>query len=112
GRHTIHLGGRALEVHTAARGEAIEAWMNQGAAALAPPRSSAAGAAALHALGLAPGDAHPRLEARRASTGLEYLVVPLRPEALGRIRVDGTALSRALAEAGAEFVYALAVGDE
>jgi PhzF family phenazine biosynthesis protein len=99
-------------VHTTSHGDAVEAWMNQGAPTLAPPRSRGASAASLRALGLGSEDAHPRLEARRASTGLEYLIVPLRPGALERIRVDGPALSRALADAGAEFVYALAVGDE
>jgi PhzF family phenazine biosynthesis protein len=53
------------------------------------------------------GDLDPRLPLDVVSTGLRYLVVPVRNGALGRARISHRELDVALAEIGAQYAYLL-----
>ena len=60
------------------------------------------------ACSLDPGDLHPGLAPQVVSTGLPFLVVPLRSlEALGKLRVRHDDMAPPLERTGAKFVYAL-----
>ncbi len=53
------------------------------------------------------GDLDPRLPLEVVSTGLRYLIVPVRTGVLGRARISHHELDVALAEIGADYAYLL-----
>ncbi|WP_371589645.1 PhzF family phenazine biosynthesis protein [Streptomyces virginiae] len=101
---TLCLPGRPVEVTTERRGPGRYAsLLDQGAAAFLG-RPDPEGLAGLFAL--EPADLDPDLPPEVVSTGLRYLVLPLRGDALARARVTQP-LDAPLARVGAEFAYLL-----
>ncbi len=65
------------------------------------------------AIGLAPADLDPRATPRVISTGLPFLIVPLRtPAALTRLHPDYSVLLPLLHQCGGHFPYYLVTGDD
>ncbi|MBS1228935.1 MAG: hypothetical protein H6R17_2212 [Proteobacteria bacterium] len=83
--------------------------MNQGAAIFGAPIAPTELQPVLARLGLQSNDLTAGLSARVISTGLPYLIIPVRPEALGRAAISGTDLEVQLAALGAKFVLVLDV---
>ncbi|WP_327411715.1 PhzF family phenazine biosynthesis protein [Streptomyces sp. NBC_01233] len=101
---TLRLPARTVEVTTERRGPGRYAsLLDQGAAAFLG-RPDPHGLAALFAL--EPGDLDPGLPPEVVSTGLRYLVLPVRGDALARARVTAP-LDGPLARIGAQFAYLL-----
>jgi PhzF family phenazine biosynthesis protein len=103
---TIEVAGRRLAVQTAGAEAWVDASMDQGPADFGPAVSADLAAAYLDALGLMDEDSHPDLPMQVVSTGLPYLVVPLR-SGLERAGIRGGGFVALLARSGAKFVYAL-----
>ncbi|PWK64192.1 PhzF family phenazine biosynthesis protein [Streptomyces sp. CG 926] len=101
---TLRLPGRPVQVSTERRGPGrYESHLDQGAATFLG-RPDPEGLAGLFAL--EPADLDPDLPPEVVSTGLRYLVLPVRGDALARARVV-EALDAPLARIGAEFAYLL-----
>ncbi|MET9602897.1 PhzF family phenazine biosynthesis protein [Streptomyces sp. NPDC006459] len=101
---TLRLPARSVEVTTDRRGPGQYAsLLDQGSAAFLG-RPDPHGTAALFAL--EPGDLDPDLPPEVVSTGLRYLVLPVRGDALARARVTAP-LDEPLARLGAEYAYLL-----
>ncbi|QES58478.1 PhzF family phenazine biosynthesis protein [Streptomyces venezuelae] len=101
---TLRLPGRPVEVATERRGPGrYTSLLDQGPAAFLG-RPDPGGLAAL--FGLGPADLDPGLPPEVISTGLRYLVLPVRGGALARARVTEP-LDAPLARLGAEFAYLL-----
>jgi trans-2,3-dihydro-3-hydroxyanthranilate isomerase len=103
---SIRLADRLLPVRTTAEGGRLTAEMNQGAGTVLPPLTTGQAASYLQALNLNLDDAHPQLPMQLASTGLPYLIVPIR-SGLDRARITCSDMEARLAECGAKFVYVL-----
>lgn len=106
---TLRLAHGPLHVRTEARDGHWLAEMNQGQATIGPAVPGAALSAILTRLSLAKGDLVPGLPARVISTGLPYLVVPVRPEALAVTAIRADDLEARLDALGAKFVFVLDV---
>ncbi|WP_374568852.1 PhzF family phenazine biosynthesis protein [Ideonella sp.] len=104
---TLQLAHGPVAVRTERRAGHWLAEMNQGQASLGPAVPENALAPILAQLSLAPADLAPGLPARVVSTGLPYLVVPVRPDALARTAIQGPDLEAKLATLGAKFVFVL-----
>jgi trans-2,3-dihydro-3-hydroxyanthranilate isomerase len=105
GTWQIALGPRKITVRTTGLVDGtIGAEMNQGHGTLGPILPPARVAAYLRALDLEPSHAHPQLPMRTASTGLSYLLVPVR-DGLSRASIVGQGFEALLGEVGAKFVY-------
>ncbi|WP_405486876.1 PhzF family phenazine biosynthesis protein [Streptomyces sp. NBC_00096] len=101
---TLHLPARTVEVSTERRGPGRYAsLLDQGAAEFLG-RPDPHGLAALFAL--EPADLDPALPPEIVSTGLRYLVLPVRGDALARARITAP-LDEPLARLGARFAYLL-----
>jgi trans-2,3-dihydro-3-hydroxyanthranilate isomerase len=98
--------GRLLEVHSRRAGDRFTVEMDQGAAAFGPPLEASE---VLAALGLGKEDLAPGLPLQVVSTGLPYLLIPLR-RGLEQARIRHDAFEGLLAHHGAKFVYLLDVG--
>lgn len=85
------------------------AQMNQGAATLGGAIASAELQPVLARLGLTSSDLAVGLSAQVVSTGLPYLILPVRAQALARAAIRGADLERLLAALGAKFVLVLDV---
>jgi trans-2,3-dihydro-3-hydroxyanthranilate isomerase len=106
---TLRLAHGDVAVTTRQRGEQYLCEMNQGAPLFGRPVDAAALRAVLSRLGLDEADLVPALSARVVSTGLPYLIVPVRPAALARTAIHGSDLERLLATMGAKFVLVVDV---
>jgi len=110
GRWTLRLNARTVTVETTRlRPGTFAAVLDQGPAeflgvAPAPDRTDIAAW-----FSLAAADLHPALAPEVVSTGLRYLVLPVRPGALDRARIAVADLERRLAALGAQFAYLLDV---
>ena len=107
-RWTIHLAARTVTVETRRRGPGhYTAVLDQGAAEFlsTPPREMADEIASWFSLSTA--DLDPELASEVVSTGLRYLVLPVRSEALASARIARTDLDAKLASLGAQFAYLL-----
>jgi PhzF family phenazine biosynthesis protein len=107
-RWTIHLKARTVTVETRRRGPGhYTAVLDQGAAEflVTPPRGMAEEIASWFSLSAA--DLDPELAPEVVSTGLRYLVLPVRSEALARARIARTDLDAKLASLEAQFAYLL-----
>jgi trans-2,3-dihydro-3-hydroxyanthranilate isomerase len=105
---TIHLKARTVTVETRRRGPGhYEAVLDQGAAEFlaTPPREMAEEIASWFSLSTA--DLDPELTSEVVSTGLRYLVLPVRSEALAKARISRTDLDAKLGGLGAQFAYLL-----
>lgn len=83
--------------------------MNQGKAVFGDFVAPAELQPVLARLGLTLDDLAGECSAQDVSTGLPYLIVPVRPEALARAAIDGADLEAVLAARGAKFVLVLDV---
>lgn len=106
---TLRLPHGDVAVTTRRLGGQYLCEMNQGAAVSGPSVDAAALRAVLPMLGLDEADLVPALSARVVSTGLPYLIVPVRPAALPRAAIHGSDLERLLGTMGAKFVLVLDV---
>lgn len=102
----FRLAAREVRVTTWLMPHGFRASMDQGPALCSPPLTAAAEAPFLSALGLAREDRHPDLPLQTVSTGLPYLIVPLR-QGIERARITHPRFADLLASAGAKFVYVL-----
>lgn len=105
----LKLHAADIPVTTKKMGGHYLAEMNQGAAILGGAIDTAELQAVLARLGLNSNDLVPGLSARVISTGLPYLIVPVRPEAIERAAITGADLESLLAGHGAKFVFVLDV---
>ncbi len=103
---TLRLPAKDTEVLTTRREHGYEAEMDQGRPEFGPPLPPETLAPLLAAQGLAQDDLAPDLPAQVVSTGLPYLVVPLR-SGLDRARPADPAFGALLAAVGAKFCYPL-----
>lgn len=106
---TLTLPSGDIPVTTTKTGKGYRAEMNQGAAVLGDAVSPAALLPILARLGLQPDDLAAGLAAQVISTGLPYLILPVRAEALARAVISGVDLETLLAALGAKFVLLLDV---
>jgi trans-2,3-dihydro-3-hydroxyanthranilate isomerase len=98
-------GGRQLEVRSSRAGDGFQVQMDQGRATFGPPLDPGP---LVQALGLRTTDLHPELPLQVVSTGLPYLLVPLR-QGLERACILHRDFEALLASLGAKFVYLLDV---
>jgi len=99
-------GDRIVPVRSLARGRSFTARMDQGPATFLPPLSADQADIVLDALGLDRDHQHPSLPLQVVSTGLPYLIVPLR-SGIGEARIVHSAFGELLAALGARFAYLL-----
>lgn len=106
---TLRLPHGPLAVATRQREDHYFCEMNQGAAVWGATVGGAALEPVLARLGLDETDLVAGISARVLSTGLPYLVVPVRPAALARAAIHGSDLEGLLGAMGAKFVLVLDV---
>jgi PhzF family phenazine biosynthesis protein len=102
----FRLVARDVRVTTWLMPHGYRASMDQGEAQFAPPLPRGKVRSYLSALGLDPDDRHPDLPLQVVSTGLPYLIIPLRA-GIDRARIRHAAFEALLGRAGAKFVYVL-----
>jgi trans-2,3-dihydro-3-hydroxyanthranilate isomerase len=106
GRWTLELASGALTVETERRGPAaFHAALPEMQAHFLGEPSDVSRAQVASWFSLTIGDLDTRLPLEVVSTGLRYLIVPLRDGALARAGVSHRELDVALAEIGAEYAY-------
>jgi PhzF family phenazine biosynthesis protein len=103
----LRLPAGEVKVTTRNMGSHYRAEMNQGAAVFGRTLSDGELAPILARLGLVPGDRVETLPAQVVSTGLPYLIVALRPEALAQAAIAARDLEDLLSAVGAKFVLVL-----
>jgi trans-2,3-dihydro-3-hydroxyanthranilate isomerase len=108
GRWTLELASGALTVQTERRGPgAFHAVLPHMDAHFLGEPSPISRAQVASWFSLLIGDLDTRLPLEVVSTGLRYLIVPVRKGALGRARITHRELDVVLAELGAEYAYLL-----
>ena len=108
GRWTLELASGALTVETERRGPAaFHAVLPDMHAHFLGEPSATSRAQVASWFSLLDGDLDARLPLEVVSTGLRYLIVPVRKGALGRARITHRELDVVLAELGAEYAYLL-----
>lgn len=105
-RWAFDLSGRIILVETRPTASGFAAAMDQGLAVFGEPLSRGAARPFAHALTLLPDQLHPDLPLQVVSTGLPYLLVPVRGE-LGAASIRHPEFQALLATVGARFVYVL-----
>jgi PhzF family phenazine biosynthesis protein len=110
GRWTLELTSGALTIETERRGPgAFHAALPDMAAQFLGEPSGVSRAQVASWFSLITDDLDTRLPLEVISTGLRYLIVPLRNGALARARISHRELDAALAEFGAQYAYLLDV---
>ena len=110
GRWTVELTSAALTVETERRGQdTFHAVLPDMAADILGEPSGVSRPQVASWFSLTTADLDTRLPLEVVSTGLRYLIVPLRDGALARARISHRELEAALAEIGAEYAYLLDV---
>jgi len=104
---TLRLPSRVVLVKTRQMDNHYLAEMDQGTAILGDVIKSTELEPVLASLGLNSRDLAAGLPAQVISTGLPYLVLPVRPEALARAAINGSGFEVLLAMLGAKFVLLL-----
>lgn len=106
---TLRLGAREVAVTSWPddAGDGFDVAMDQGRPQFGDPMPATYRHRVARALSLAPEDLHEDLPVQWASTGLTYLIVPVRSEALPRARIATGQFAALLAEAGAQLAYVL-----
>jgi len=99
-------GLRVVPVRSHAHGKFFTARMDQGPATFLSPLSADQSDIILAGLGLDRSHQHPSLPLQVVSTGLPYLIVPLR-SGIGEARIVRSAFGDLLAALGAKFTYLL-----
>ena len=108
GRWTMELASGALTVETERRGPAVfHAVLPEMAAHFLGEPADISRAQVASWFSLLIGDLDTRLPLEVVSTGLRYLIVPVRNGALARARISHGELDVALAAVGAEYAYLL-----
>ena len=107
-RFEFSLGKRIIVTTSRREGDKYFAEMDQGIAEFQAPVPRERHKDLLHALNLSVTDLAPDLPLQVVSTGLPYLIVPLRDE-LARARIVAADFGAQLASIGAKFVYVLDV---
>jgi trans-2,3-dihydro-3-hydroxyanthranilate isomerase len=105
----LKLPHRRVAVTTRKLGDHYLCEMNQGAPVIGGSVSAAALNPILARLGLDETDVVTGITAQVISTGLPYLIIPVRPAALSRARISGSDLEALLGTVGAKFVLVLEV---
>jgi PhzF family phenazine biosynthesis protein len=103
----LRLPSATIAVSTTCSGVAHLAQMDQGKAKLGAVVSGTQLQSILERLGLVDADLVHGLPAQVLSTGLPYLVLPVRPESLSRARINGLDLEALLSSVGARFALVL-----
>jgi PhzF family phenazine biosynthesis protein len=107
-RWTLRLGQREVTVTSVPDGAGgFDVSMDQGRPEFGKPMPPAYREQVARALSLRPEDLHEDLPMQWASTGLAYLMVPVRGQALSRARIGTGDFGALLAEAGAQLAYVL-----
>ena len=104
---SVELGGRTLLVRTRSRDGWTDVSMDQGPAHFGPVVTGEMAERYRAALGLPSTAACPDLPMQVVSTGLPYLIVPVRAEHLPAASIVSQSFDALLAESGAKFVYVL-----
>jgi trans-2,3-dihydro-3-hydroxyanthranilate isomerase len=102
----LTLAQRIVEARTRGAAGWIDAAMDQGVPQFGPPIAGEQARAYGDALNLAPGHLHPALPMQVVSTGLPYLIVPVRA-GLERAGISHPRFEELLAASGAKFAYVL-----
>jgi len=109
GSWTLKLPSGEVPVSTKKIGDHYLAEMNQGPAIFGRAIASAELQPILSRLGLKTLDLVAGLSAQVISTGLPYLILPVRPEALARVAITGSDLELLLTAFDAKFILVLDV---
>jgi trans-2,3-dihydro-3-hydroxyanthranilate isomerase len=105
---SLQLGDRGVPVRSRSDGRGgFDVVMDHGRPQFGPVVAPAYGERVARALSLSPEDLHGDLPMQWVSTGLRYLIVPVRSSALPRARIAVDDLGDLLAEAGALLAYVL-----
>lgn len=107
----LRLAIGEITVRTTQIGTHFRAEMNQGVALIGDTVTGDRLQPILERLGLNERDLAPGADPQVISTGLPYLIVPVRAEALACAAIAGTDLETQLATLGAKFVLVLAIED-
>ncbi|MDJ0951283.1 MAG: PhzF family phenazine biosynthesis protein [Alphaproteobacteria bacterium] len=105
-RWTLAFPGQENALTVTRRGESYQAVMDQGAPTFGPRLAPDTVAPIVAALSLSPDDLDPACPPQVVSTGLPYLILPLRRK-LEHARIRRPDLEELLGEIGADFVYVL-----
>ncbi len=103
---TLQVAGRSILVRTRTAAGWVDAVMDQGQAEFGETLGRPRAEQYAEALGLGQADLHPALPMQVVSTGLPYLIVPLR-SGIERAGIAHAGFEDLLAECGAKFVYVL-----
>ena len=101
---SLALSGRLVKIESLFTGGPYRETMNQGEAAFLGRADGRYVKAAAEAIGLEEKDLDAKLPLEVVSTGLPYLLVPVR-DGIGRARIAGDRFEEFLAAFGARFVY-------
>jgi PhzF family phenazine biosynthesis protein len=82
----FQLSSKTVTVRTEVAGEGYSGWLDQGSPEFLGTIDDRGLIA--HAFNIAPPDLHPDLPMQVVSTGLRYLIVPVRPGVLARVRIS------------------------
>lgn len=102
---SIHVGERAITVTSKHLGDHYRCQMNQGKPRIQAPLSQQAVSGVLHRIGLQTGDLLDACPPQVISTGLDYLVLPIRSSAIDSVHFSGKELEQELAKLHAKFVF-------
>jgi trans-2,3-dihydro-3-hydroxyanthranilate isomerase len=102
----LTVAQRTIKARTRGAAGWIDAIMDQGVPHFGPAIAGEQARAYSTALNLLPGQPHPALPVQVVSTGLPYLIVPVRG-GLERARISHPRFEQLLAVSGAKFVYVL-----
>lgn len=105
-RWDLRVARRSIEARTAGAAGWVDAVMDQGRPEFGPTLGPHQAPRYAEALNLEPSDLHPALPPQVVSTGLPYLIVPVRA-GLERARIRDAGFEDLLAGCGAKFVYVL-----
>ena len=107
GEWTLQLQHSAIKVRTQRLGLYFSCEMNQGVATLGPHLSLDQVEPVLERLSLTKNDVISHLPPQVISTGLNYLILPVTPEALARTKIRANDLEKELGQLAAKFVFVL-----
>lgn len=105
---TLRLGARPVAVRSRSDGRGgFDVTMDQGRPEFGPVGDGPYRERVARALDLSPGDLRDDLPVAWVSTGLRYLIVPVRAGVLARTRIVTAGFEELLGEAGADLAYVL-----
>ena len=105
---TFELPARTVQVTTTRLGDGkLSGVLDQGRPELITPTAPLEPESIAQSLGLAVADLDPELPPQIISTGLRYLIVPVRAGALARARIASPGFADVLRGLGAQFAYVL-----